>query len=242
MGERIAGLARGPHDEQHDRGQRRDRDRCLAQRHRGPSRHRREDIRRDRRFPHRRRPIRQAKSTTPALAPARGHRASGATSPRHPLLRLPGRESTRILRLPLDFLGLAVQPNPRPRGASTWRAQPQHLQARTLAACRSTPSPTRICTRAGSAATGAPPSSTSRGRQAVAGALHRFRAPGGAVELRAVLLGRGRRRRQPLALHRRGAARGAEVLPHDPAGRRGAPRCVLQALHAGGVRHRRAAR
>ena len=33
--------------------------------------------------------------------------------------------------------------------------------------------------------------------------------------------------------------RGAEVLPHDPAGRRGAPRGLLQALHAGGVRHRR---
>ena len=69
--------------------------------------------------------------------------------------------------------------------------------------------------------------------------LHRVRAQGGAVELRAVLLGRGRRRRQPLALHRRGAAGGAEVLPHHAAGRRGAPRGLLQALHARGLRHRR---
>ncbi len=77
------------------------------------------------------------------------------------------------------------------------------------------------------------------GRAPVARGLHRVRAQGGAVELLPVLLGRGRRRGQPLALHRRGAARGAEVLPHHPAGRRGPPRGLLQALHAGGVRHRR---
>ena len=66
-----------------------------------------------------------------------------------------------------------------------------------------------------------------------------FERTGGAVELLPVLLGRGRRRRQPLPLHRRRAARGAEVLPHHPAGRRGPPRGLLQALHAGGLRHRR---
>ena len=78
-----------------------------------------------------------------------------------------------------------------------------------------------------------------RGRAPVARGLHRVRAPGGAVELLPVLLGRGRRRRQPLALHRRRAAGGAEVLPDHPAGRRGAPRGLLQALHAGGLRDRR---
>ena len=69
--------------------------------------------------------------------------------------------------------------------------------------------------------------------------VHRVRAPGRAVELRAVLLGRGRRRGQPVPLHRRRAARGAEVLPRHPAGRRGPPRHLLQALHARGLRHRR---
>ena len=69
--------------------------------------------------------------------------------------------------------------------------------------------------------------------------LHRLRAPGGAVELLPVLLGRGRGRRQPVPVHRRRAAGGAEVLPDDPAGRRGPPRGVLQALHAGGLRDRR---
>ena len=59
------------------------------------------------------------------------------------------------------------------------------------------------------------------------------------MELRAVLLGRGRRRRQPLAVHRRRPARGAEVLPRHAAGRRGAPRRLLQALHARGRRARR---
>ncbi len=69
--------------------------------------------------------------------------------------------------------------------------------------------------------------------------LHRVRAPGGVVELLAVLLGRGRCGGQPLALHRRRAAGGAEVLPDHPAGRRGPARSVLQAVHAGGLRHRR---
>ena len=40
-------------------------------------------------------------------------------------------------------------------------------------------------------------------------------------------------------VHRRGAAGGAEVLPHHPAGRRGAPRRLLQALHARGRGRRR---
>ncbi len=66
-----------------------------------------------------------------------------------------------------------------------------------------------------------------------------FERTGSAVELLPVLLGRGRRRRQPVPVHRRRAAGGAEVLPDDAAGRRGAPRGVLQALHAGGVRDRR---
>ena len=42
-----------------------------------------------------------------------------------------------------------------------------------------------------------------RGRPPVARGLHRVRAPGGAVELLPVLLGRGRRRGQPVPLHRR---------------------------------------
>ena len=45
--------------------------------------------------------------------------------------------------------------------------------------------------------------------------------------------------RQPVAVHRRRPARGAEVLPRHPAGRRGAPRGVLQPLHARGGRARR---
>ena len=45
-----------------------------------------------------------------------------------------------------------------------------------------------------------------RGRAPVARGLHRVRAPGRAVELLPVLLGRGRGRRQPLPLHRRRAA------------------------------------
>ena len=68
--------------------------------------------------------------------------------------------------------------------------------------------------------------------RAVARGLHRLRAQGRALELRALLLGRGRGGRRPLALHRRRAARGAEVLPRHPAGRRGAPRRLLQPLHA----------
>ncbi|CAA9486134.1 MAG: ribonucleotide reductase, partial [uncultured Solirubrobacteraceae bacterium] len=66
----------------------------------------------------------------------------------------------------------------------------------------------------------------------------RAAAPRGAVELHALLPRRGRGRRQPLAVHRRGAARGAEVLPGDPARRRGAPHRLLPALPAGGGRHR----
>ena len=73
----------------------------------------------------------------------------------------------------------------------------------------------------------------------MADGVHRLRAQGRALELRALLLGRGRRRRRPLALRRRGAAGGAEVLPDDPAGRRGTPRRLLQPLHEGGRRARR---
>ena len=69
--------------------------------------------------------------------------------------------------------------------------------------------------------------------------LLRPRAARGAVELLALLLGRGRGGGQPLAVHRRRPARGAEVLSRHPAGRRGAPRDLLQALHARGLRHRR---
>ena len=62
---------------------------------------------------------------------------------------------------------------------------------------------------------------------------------GGAVALHAVLPRRGLRRRQPVAVHRRRAAGGAEVLPRDAAGRRGAPRGLLSPLHARGRRRRR---
>ena len=65
------------------------------------------------------------------------------------------------------------------------------------------------------------------------------RARGRPLELRAVLLGRGRGGRRPVALHRRRAARGAEVLPRHPAGGRGAPRGLLRALHERGRGHRR---
>src|SRR5205823_4777514 len=61
-------------------------------------------------------------------------------------------------------------------------------------------------------------------------------APQRALALHALLPRRGLRRRQLVALHRRGAAGGAEVLPDDPAGRRGAPRGVLPPLHARGRR------
>ena len=66
------------------------------------------------------------------------------------------------------------------------------------------------------------------------------RAPRRAVELLDVLPRRGLGHRQPLPLHRCGAEGGAEVLPRDPAGRRGAPRCLLRPLHArgGGARGR----
>src|SRR5262249_28863321 len=72
------------------------------------------------------------------------------------------------------------------------------------------------------------------GRDRLARAADRAAAPLRALAVRAVLPRRGLGRRQPLALHRRGTARGAEVLPHHPAGRRGAPRDLLQALHARG--------
>ena len=67
----------------------------------------------------------------------------------------------------------------------------------------------------------------------------RARAPCRAVELRDVLRRRGRGDRRPRAVHRRRSARGAEVLPGHAAGRRGAPRGLLQALHGGGRRRRR---
>ena len=78
-----------------------------------------------------------------------------------------------------------------------------------------------------------------RGPPPVVGGDDRVRAQGGAVELRALLLGRGRRHGRPVALHRRRPARGAEVLPRHAAGRRSSPRGVLRALHARGVRRRR---
>ena len=59
------------------------------------------------------------------------------------------------------------------------------------------------------------------------------------MALRPLLPRRGLGHRQPLALHRRRAAGGAEVLPRHPAGRRGAPLGLLQALHARGRRRRR---
>ena len=101
-------------------------------------------------------------------------------------------------------------------------------------------SPTTISTRAGSAATGARWRSTSprtaRQWHEVMTEHERARR---AVELRDVLPRRGRRRRRPRAVHRRRPARGAEVLPRHPAGRRGAPRDLLQALHGRGRRARR---
>ena len=69
--------------------------------------------------------------------------------------------------------------------------------------------------------------------------LSRPAAALGAVDLLDVLLRRGLGRRQPLPLHRRRAARGAEVLPRHPAGRRGAPRRLLSPLLQGGDRRRR---
>ena len=51
--------------------------------------------------------------------------------------------------------------------------------------------------------------------------------------------GEDSRRRQPLPLHRRGPEGGAEVLPRDPAGRRGPPRDLLPPLLQGGDRGRR---
>ena len=76
-------------------------------------------------------------------------------------------------------------------------------------------------------------------RGAVADRLHRARAQGRLLELLPLLLGRGRGGRRPLALRGRRAAGGAEVLPHHPAGRRGAPRGLLQPLHEGGRGRRR---
>ena len=68
---------------------------------------------------------------------------------------------------------------------------------------------------------------------------HRPPARVGALDLLDVLLRRGLRRRQPLPLHRRRAEGGAEVLPRDPAGRRGAPRHLLPPLLQGGDRRGR---
>ena len=79
----------------------------------------------------------------------------------------------------------------------------------------------------------------SRRPGAVARGLQRARAQGRAVELLDVLPRRGRRRRRPRAVHRRRPARGAEVLPRHPAGRRGAPLGLLPPLHARGRRARR---
>ena len=53
-----------------------------------------------------------------------------------------------------------------------------------------------------------------------------------AVALHPLLPRRGLGHRQPVAVHRRRAAGGAEVLPRHPAGRRGAPRRLLPSLHA----------
>ena len=69
--------------------------------------------------------------------------------------------------------------------------------------------------------------------------VHRRAAPRRAVALHAVLPRRGLGRRQPLAVHRRRAAGGAEVLPRHAAGRRGAPRGLLPSLDARGRRRRR---
>ena len=71
------------------------------------------------------------------------------------------------------------------------------------------------------------------------GRAHRPPARVGALDLLDVLLRRGLGHRQPLPLHRRRAEGGAEVLPRDPAGRRGAPRRLLPPLLQGGDRRRR---
>ena len=78
-----------------------------------------------------------------------------------------------------------------------------------------------------------------RGQAPVGQRVLRVRAHGRALELLALLLGRGRGGRRALAVHRRRAARGAEVLPRHPAGGRGPPRRLLQALHVRGRGHRR---
>ena len=60
-----------------------------------------------------------------------------------------------------------------------------------------------------------------------------------ALVLQPLLPRRGRGHRRALAVHRRRAARGAEVLHRHAAGRRGAARRLLQALHGRGRRARR---
>ena len=77
-----------------------------------------------------------------------------------------------------------------------------------------------------------------QGPQGLGGA-QRDPAQVGALDLLDVLLRRGLRHRQPLPLHRRGADRGAEVLPRHTAGRRGPPLGLLPPLLQGGDRRRR---
>ena len=77
-----------------------------------------------------------------------------------------------------------------------------------------------------------------RGSQGL-GVAERDPAQVGAVDLLDVLLRGGLGHRQPLPLHRRRAAGGAEVLPRHPAGGRGAPRGLLPPLLQGGDRRRR---
>ena len=197
----------------------------------------------------------------PPRARARGLR--GAAPPRQGRVRR-GRRDRPALPAPGRDRH-AVRGHDRPpvaRGPHGHAARPRH--ARAGARRRSTGS--RSCCRAGSpsdslvdmASTAADQVSYddlyerwergnwraseidfTRGPAAVGGGVLRPRAPRRAVELRAVLLGRGRGHRQPVAVHRRRPARGAEVLPRHPAGRRGAPRRLLQALHARGRRPRR---
>ena len=110
----------------------------------------------------------------------------------------------------------------------------------TSPACPQTRSPTRTCTPAGSAATGRPPSSTSP-RTPASGARTSPSSSATAALWNYCLFFWGEDAVADNLSPYIDAAplRGAEVLPHHPAGRRGPPRGVLQALHAGGVRHRR---
>ena len=100
-------------------------------------------------------------------------------------------------------------------------------------------SPTPTSTGGGSRTTGRRWTSTSAQDTRRLGEPDRDPAQVGALDLLDVLLRRGLGRRQPLPLHRRGAEGGAEVLPDDPAGRRGAPRGLLPPLLQRGDRRRR---